>query len=157
MKLISWVSCPRGVAYTLHSHDNVREETIDERQSTELEVNSLTPANSTPSHIHRYQSRCRLCLGVQPVMARTAISTWPTASSPVKSKVAAQGGEMVAYRAAPAGAISPPMILVVQEIFGVHEYIRDICRRLAKLGYLRSRPNCSPRQAIRASTRRSRT
>ena len=31
-------------------------------ESTELEVNSLTPANSyTPSHIHRYQSRCRLC------------------------------------------------------------------------------------------------
>jgi carboxymethylenebutenolidase len=45
-------------------------------------------------------------------------------------------GEMVAYRAQPAsGGANFPVILVVSEIFGVHEYIADICRRLAKLGY----------------------
>jgi carboxymethylenebutenolidase len=58
----------------------------------------------------------------------------------------AQGGEMVAYRAQPAGAINPPVLLVVQEIFGVHEHIRDVCRRFAKLGYLAIAPELFARQ-----------
>lgn len=44
-------------------------------------------------------------------------------------------GELPGYRAMPEGAGPFPVILVVEEIFGVHEYIKDICRRLAKLGY----------------------
>jgi len=47
---------------------------------------------------------------------------------------------MVAYRAAPAGKQALPTVLVVSEIFGVHEYIADVCRRLAKLGYLAIAP-----------------
>jgi carboxymethylenebutenolidase len=49
-------------------------------------------------------------------------------------------GELAAYRAMPANGKNLPIILVVSEIFGVHEYIADVCRRLAKLGYLAIAP-----------------
>jgi len=116
-------------------------------ESTELEVNSLTPANTYSRRTFIVTSLgAGFALGVQPVMAQTSISTPADGLVAGEIKVAAQGGEMVAYRAAPAGAISPPVILVVQEIFGVHEYIRDICRRLAKLGYLAIAPELFARQ-----------
>src|SRR6478672_2732626 len=53
----------------------------------------------------------------------------------------APGGAMPAYRAKPAGKSNLPVVLVVQEIFGVHEHIRDICRRFAKLGYYAIAPS----------------
>jgi carboxymethylenebutenolidase len=49
-------------------------------------------------------------------------------------------GKLPAYFARPAGRTNLPIILVVEEIFGVHEYIKDVCRRLAKLGYLAVAP-----------------
>jgi len=61
-------------------------------------------------------------------------------------KVPAQGGEMPAYRAMPASGSKFPLILVVQEIFGVHEHIRDVCRRLASLGYYAIAPELYARQ-----------
>jgi carboxymethylenebutenolidase len=51
-----------------------------------------------------------------------------------------------AYRAAPADRAKPPVVLVVQEIFGVHEHIKDVCRRLAKLGYMAIAPELFVRQ-----------
>src|SRR5262249_54596797 len=51
-----------------------------------------------------------------------------------------------AYRARPASGSSFPVVLVVQEIFGVHEHIKDVCRRLAKLGYLAVAPELYARQ-----------
>jgi carboxymethylenebutenolidase len=51
-----------------------------------------------------------------------------------------------AYRAAPANVKKPPVVLVVQEIFGVHEHIKDVCRRLAKLGYMAIAPELFVRQ-----------
>jgi len=56
------------------------------------------------------------------------------------------GREIPGYRAKPAGAVKPPIVLVVQEIFGVHEYIRDVCRRLAHEGYLAVAPDLYVRQ-----------
>jgi carboxymethylenebutenolidase len=53
---------------------------------------------------------------------------------------------MVAYRAMPAGATRLATILVVQEIFGVHEHIKDVCRRFAKLGFLAIAPELFARQ-----------
>ncbi len=50
-------------------------------------------------------------------------------------------GVVPGYRARPAGKKNAPVILVVQEIFGVHEHIRDICRRFAKLGYYAIAPS----------------
>ena len=50
------------------------------------------------------------------------------------AKVKVDGGEMPVYFARPTGVANPPVILVNMEIFGLHEYIRDVTRRLAHLG-----------------------
>jgi carboxymethylenebutenolidase len=51
-----------------------------------------------------------------------------------EAKVKVTGGEMPVYYARPANVQNPPVILVAMEIFGLHEYIKDVTRRLAKLG-----------------------
>lgn len=51
-------------------------------------------------------------------------------------EIPVKDGRMAAYFASPAVAEHPPLILVIQEIFGVHEHIKDICRRLAHEGYM---------------------
>ncbi|MCP9841424.1 dienelactone hydrolase family protein [Synechococcus sp. J7-Johnson] len=51
-----------------------------------------------------------------------------------------------AYRARPATGTNLPVVLVVQEIFGVHAHIQDVCRRLARLGYLAIAPSLFERQ-----------
>jgi carboxymethylenebutenolidase len=56
-------------------------------------------------------------------------------------QIPATGIHMPAYRAQPAGGNRLPTILVVHEIFGVHEHIKDVCRRFAKLGYLAVAPD----------------
>jgi carboxymethylenebutenolidase len=61
-------------------------------------------------------------------------------------KIAVKDGEIPAYRAMPDKGGPFPVVLVVQEIFGVHEHIKDICRRLAKLGYLAVAPEMYARQ-----------
>jgi len=60
--------------------------------------------------------------------------------------VPVEKGTIPAYRAMPSTGGPFPVILVVQEIFGVHEHIKDICRRLAKLGYLAIAPELYARQ-----------
>ena len=85
-------------------------------------------------------------LAVQPVMAQTAIATDTDGLTAGEIKVPTTGGEMPAYRAQPATGGSFPVILVVQEIFGVHEHIKDVCRRLAKQGYLAIAPELYARQ-----------
>ncbi|MEC4893398.1 MAG: dienelactone hydrolase family protein [Oscillatoria sp. PMC 1051.18] len=61
-------------------------------------------------------------------------------------KIPVSDGEIPAYRAMPATGADFPVVLVVQEIFGVHEHLQDICRRLAKLGYLAIAPELYARQ-----------
>lgn len=56
-------------------------------------------------------------------------------------------GELPGYSARPAGSGTFPIILVIEEIFGVHEYIKDICRRLAHAGYLAVAPELYARLA----------
>ncbi len=70
-----------------------------------------------------------------PVMGQTAIRTDTTGLTAGEVDIPVPGGSMKAYRAQPAGAGPFPTILVVQEIFGVHEYIKDTCRRFAKQGF----------------------
>ena len=55
-------------------------------------------------------------------------------------------GEMPAYRAMPEKGGPFPVVLVVEEIFGVHEHIKDVCRRLAKVGYFAVAPELLARQ-----------
>ena len=85
-------------------------------------------------------------LAVQPLMAQTTISTDSNGLLAGEIKVPTADGEMPAYRAQPASGKDLPVILVIQEIFGVHEYIKDVCRRLAKQGYLAIAPELYARQ-----------
>ena len=55
-------------------------------------------------------------------------------------------GKVPAYRARPAGKTKAPVVLVIQEIFGVHEHIKDLCRRLAHGGYYAIAPSLYARQ-----------
>jgi carboxymethylenebutenolidase len=84
-------------------------------------------------------------LSVQPVSAQT-IATDTKGLEAGEVKIPVSDGEIPAYRALPENGGPFPVILVVQEIFGVHEHIKDICRRLAKLGYLAVAPELYARQ-----------
>lgn len=79
-------------------------------------------------------------LAVQPTLAQSVIATDIQGLRAGEIKVPVKDGEMIAYRAVPAEAKNAPVILVVSEIFGVHEHIADVCRRLAKRGYLAIAP-----------------
>ena len=72
-------------------------------------------------------------LAAGPVRARS-ITTDTNGLRVGDAKVKVAGGEMPVYFARPANAQNPPVILVAMEIFGLHEYIKDVTRRLAKLG-----------------------
>jgi carboxymethylenebutenolidase len=78
-------------------------------------------------------------LSVMPVSAQT-ITTDSNGLLAGEVKIPVPGGEIPAYRAMPAAGGPFPTILVVHEIFGVHEHIKDICRRLAKRGYFAVAP-----------------
>lgn len=84
-------------------------------------------------------------MAVQPVSAQT-ITTDTKGVEAGEVKIPAKGGDMPAYRAMPASGGPFSTILVVQEIFGVHEHIKDICRRLAKLGFFAVAPELYARQ-----------
>jgi carboxymethylenebutenolidase len=85
-------------------------------------------------------------MATQPVMAQTAITTDSEGLTAGEIQVPTADGRMPAYRAQPALGTHFPVILVVQEIFGVHEHIKDVCRRLAKLGYQAIAPELYARQ-----------
>ncbi len=70
----------------------------------------------------------------QPVSAET-ITTDTNGLDAAEVKVPTADGEMPAYRAMPASGGPFPVVLVCHEAWGVHEHIKDICRRLAKAGY----------------------
>ena len=84
-------------------------------------------------------------LAVQPVSAQT-ITTDTTGLVAGEIKIPVADGEIPAYRAMPALGGPFPVVLVVQEIFGVHEHIKDICRRFGKLGHLAVAPELFARQ-----------
>lgn len=63
-----------------------------------------------------------------------------------ETRIPVADGELPAYFARPAGNAAVPVVLVIQEIFGVHEHIRDVCRRFAKLGALAIAPELFARQ-----------
>src|SRR5512147_531023 len=85
---------------------------------------------------------------VLPVQAKTMITTDTQGLTAGEVKIPTKDGEgaIPAYRAQPAGKTGLPTVLVVQEIFGVHEHIKDVTRRLAKLGYLAIAPELYARQ-----------
>ena len=84
-------------------------------------------------------------LATQPISAQT-ITTDINGLEAGEVKIPVADGEIPAYRAMPAKGKSFPVVLVVQEIFGVHEHIKDICRRFAKLGHMAIAPALYARQ-----------
>ncbi len=87
-------------------------------------------------------------LAVRPISAAT-ITTSAEGLDVAEVRIPGPGGEVPAYTALPGGRPKkpkPPCFLVVHEIFGVHEHIRDVCRRLAKLGFAAIAPDLFARQ-----------
>ena len=83
---------------------------------------------------------------VSPVAAQTMITTDTQGLTAGEVKIPTKDGSMPAYRAMPAGKTGLATVLVVQEVFGVHEHIKDVVRRLAKQGYLAVAPELYARQ-----------
>jgi carboxymethylenebutenolidase len=79
-------------------------------------------------------------LAAGPVNAQ-AITTDATGLKTGMASVKVAGGDMPVFFARPEGVANPPVVLVAMEIFGLHEYIRDVTRRLAKLGALAIAPD----------------
>lgn len=84
-------------------------------------------------------------VAVRPVSAST-ITTAAEGLTAGFVSIPVQGRTIPAYRARPVTGTNLPVVLVVQEIFGVHAYIQDVCRRLARLGYLAIAPSLFERQ-----------
>ncbi|WP_309638688.1 dienelactone hydrolase family protein [Methylibium sp.] len=80
-----------------------------------------------------------------PVLAQ-AITTDTQGLTAGEISIVVADGKIPGYRAMPAKRGQYPVVLVVQEIFGVHEHIKDMCRRFAKLGYYAIAPELFARQ-----------
>ena len=81
-----------------------------------------------------------------PLMAQTAIKTSSEGLTAGEVTIMVNGFKMPAYCAAPAGKMNLPVVLVIHEVFGVHEYIADTARRWAQAGYLAIAPELFARQ-----------
>ena len=115
--------------------------------STNSVLDSLVPAQAFDRRSFLVTSLgAGFALAVQPVMAQSVIKTDAAGLLAGEIKVPVSAGAMAAYRAQPKDASKPPVVLVVSEIFGVHDYIKDICRRLAKQGYCAIAPELFARQ-----------
>ena len=84
-------------------------------------------------------------LAVQPVSAQT-VHTDMNGLTAGEIQIPTAEGTIPGYRAMPTKGKAFPVVLVVQEIFGVHEHIKDVCRRFAKQGYLALAPELYARQ-----------
>ncbi|MDA8444053.1 MULTISPECIES: dienelactone hydrolase family protein [Comamonadaceae] len=125
------------------------------RDDLKTDFDALLPGQSTEAGATR-RTAMRVALGAgfgvgyaaaaMPVMAQTAIQTPADGLTAGKVSIEVNGFKVPAYRAAPAGKTDLPVVLVIQEIFGVHEYIADTCRRFAKAGYLAIAPELYARQ-----------
>ena len=115
------------------------------------EFNALLPGSSTEAGSTR-RTALKVALGAgyaataMPIMAQTAIRTPDTGLASGEGIYDVDGFTVPFFYAAPAGKTQLPVILVVQEIFGVHAYIADTCRRLAQAGYLAIAPDLYARQ-----------
>ena len=122
---------------------------LDDDQKRDFD--SLRPGDSTEAGASR-RTALKAALGVGyaaatlPVMAQSVVQTPADGLTAGEVSFTVNGFKVPAYRAAPAGKTGLPVVLVIQEIFGVHEYIADTCRRFAKAGYLAIAPQLYARQ-----------
>ncbi|MDG5975719.1 carboxymethylenebutenolidase [Hydrogenophaga taeniospiralis CCUG 15921] len=122
---------------------------LNDNQTQDLQA--LLPGQSTELGATR-RTALKAALGVgyaaatMPIMAQTAIKTPADGLTAGEVTIDVNGFKMPAYRAAPAGKTGLPVVLVLSEIFGVHEYIADTARRFAQAGYLAIAPELFVRQ-----------
>ncbi|QNP47949.1 dienelactone hydrolase family protein [Diaphorobacter aerolatus] len=115
------------------------------------DLDSLLPGSTTEAGASR-RTALKVALGVGyaaavvPVCAQTAIKTSADGLTAGEVHFNVNGFQVNAYRAVPKDKKNAPVILVISEIFGVHDYIADTCRRLAKEGYMAIAPDLFARQ-----------
>ena len=120
-------------------------------EALQSDVSALRPGRSTEAGATR-RTALQAALGVgyavaaAPLMAQTAIATPADGLDAGTIQYSVGGFSVPAYRAAPAGKTGLPVVLVIQEIFGVHEHIADVARRFARQGYLAIAPELFVRQ-----------
>ena len=120
-------------------------------QDQKSDFDALLPGQSTDAGATR-RTALKAALGVgyaataMPIMAQTAIKTSSAGLKTGETTFEVNGFKVPAFYAAPAGKTNLPVILVIQEIFGVHEYIADTARRFAQAGYLAIAPELFARQ-----------
>ena len=115
------------------------------------DFNALLPGSTSESGASR-RTALKVALGAgyaaaaMPIMAQTAIKTSDEGLKSGQTSFEVNGFKVPAFYAAPQGKTRLPVVLVIQEIFGVHEYIADTARRFAKAGYLAIAPELFARQ-----------
>ncbi len=120
-------------------------------ESLTQDLSALLPGRLTEAGATR-RTALKAAIGVGyaasvlPTLAQTAIKTPADGLVAGDVTIDVQGFAMPAYRAAPAGKTGLPVVLVLSEIFGVHEYIADTARRFARAGYLAIAPELFVRQ-----------
>ncbi|MBE0475355.1 dienelactone hydrolase family protein [Rhodoferax sp.] len=125
-------------------------------QDQTQDFDALLPGHSTLRGASR-RTALKVALGVgyaasaMPIMAQTAIKTPSNGLTTGEAIYDVEGFSVPFFYAAPEGKNNLPVVLVIQEIFGVHEYIADTCRRFAKAGYLAIAPELYARQGDPAS------
>lgn len=112
----------------------------------QTEIDSLTPTRAfSRRDFVRTSVGSGFAAAVLPVTAQT-IRTDSAGLTAGEVTIMVGDFKMPAYRAMPAGKSNLPVVLVVSEIFGVHEYVADVARRFAKRGYLAIAPEMFVRQ-----------
>ncbi len=115
-------------------------------QWTRAELDSLLgPVSIGRREILMTSLAVGFAMAVRPVSAGT-ITTDSKGLVAGEVRIPVPDGEIPGYRAMPDSGDPFPVVLVVQEIFGVHEHIKDVCRRFAKEGYLAVAPELYARQ-----------
>lgn len=109
-------------------------------------ADTLLPASDRDCENSTHAATTGFAHATQPVHASTVVRTDDSALDCGDATTASGGEQLPFYFARPQGQSKLPIVLVVQEIFGEHEHIRDICRRLAKAGYLAIAPELYFRQ-----------
>ncbi len=113
----------------------------------EAELDSLAPARAfSRRDFTRTSVGAGFAAAVMPIEAQTQVKTDSAGLTVGEITIAVGDFKLPAYRAMPAGKSNLPVVLVVSEIFGVHEYIADVARRFARQGYLAIAPEMFVRQ-----------
>jgi len=108
-------------------------------------LRSLTSGPMTRRSVVKASLGLGFCAAIAPVSAQT-ITTSAEGVDAGEARVDAGDAMIPAYHAAPQRGGPFPVVLVIHEIFGVHEHIKDVCRRFARLGYYAIAPDLFARQ-----------